>query len=151
MEIKTLHVSAIENGTVIDHIPSKVVFRVARILLLEDYPEHILIGTGLESKKLPSKGIIKIKDKYLDKEEVNKIALIAPEATHIVIENYQIKEKASVTIPDIITGITKCVNPNCITNMENVLTKFDVISKIPLKMRCRYCEKIMDKQDLNFY
>ena len=151
MEIKTLHVSAIENGTVIDHIPSKVVFRVARILLLEEYPEHILIGTGLESKKLPSKGIIKIKDKYLDKEEVNKIALIAPEATHIVIENYKIKEKASVTIPDIVTGITKCVNPNCITNMENVMTKFDVISKTPLKMKCRYCEKIMDKKDLNFY
>jgi len=151
MEIKTLQVSAIENGTVIDHIPSKVVFRVARILLLEEYPDRILIGTGLESKRLSSKGIIKIKDKYLDKEEVNKIALIAPEATHIVIKNYQITEKTTVTIPDTVTGITKCVNPNCITNMENVKTKFDVISKVPLKMRCRYCEKIMDKKDLNFY
>jgi aspartate carbamoyltransferase regulatory subunit len=151
MEVKTLQVSAIENGTVIDHIPSKVVFRVARILLLDEYRDLILIGTGLESKKLPSKGIIKIKDKFLDKEEVNKIALIAPEATHIVIRNYQITEKTTVTIPDVISGITKCVNPNCITNMENVKTKFDVISKLPLKMRCRYCEKIMDKKDLNFY
>ena len=151
MEIKTLQVSAIENGTVIDHIPSKVVFRVARILLLDEYPDRLLIGTGLESKRLPSKGIIKIKDKYLDKEEVNKIALIAPEATHIVIKNYQITEKTTVSVPDTVTGITKCVNPNCITNMENVMTKFDVISKTPLKMRCRYCEKIMDKKDLNFY
>lgn len=151
MEIKTLQVSAIENGTVIDHIPSKVVFRVARILRLDEYPDRILIGTGLESKRLPSKGIIKIKDKYLDKEEVNKIALIAPEATHIVIKNYIITDKTTVSVPDSVAGITKCVNPNCITNIETVMTKFDVISKIPLKMRCHYCEKIMDKKDLNFF
>ena len=148
--MKTLQVNAIENGTVIDHIPSKVVFAVARILNLENYNDMILIGTNLESKKLPLKGIIKIRDKYLKKEEVNKIALIAPEATHIVIENYAIKEKTVVALPDHIEGITNCVNPNCITNSEDVRTRFMVISKDPVKLRCLYCEKITDRKDLHF-
>jgi aspartate carbamoyltransferase regulatory subunit len=148
--MKTLQVNAIENGTVIDHIPSKAVFAVARILNLENYNDMILIGTNLESKKLPLKGIIKIRDKYLKKEEVNKIALVAPEATHIVIENYAIKEKTVVSIPDQIEGITRCVNPNCITNSENVKTKFNVISKNPIRLRCLYCEKITDRKDIQF-
>jgi aspartate carbamoyltransferase regulatory subunit len=148
--MKTLQVSAIENGTVIDHIPSTAVFTVARILNLEHYQDMILIGTNLESKKVPLKGIIKIKDKYLRKHEVNKIALVAPQATHIVIENYAIKGKTVVHIPDSIEGITKCVNPNCITNSENVSQKYDVISKEPLKLRCHYCEKITERNDLSF-
>jgi aspartate carbamoyltransferase regulatory subunit len=148
--MKKLEVRAIENGTVIDHIPSKSVFKVARILKLEESKDMILMGTNLDSKRLPHKGIIKLKDKYLKKEEVNKIALVAPEATHIIIENYSIKEKTVVSIPDEIQGITKCVNPNCVTNNENVVTKFYVVSKDPIRLKCHYCERITDKQDISF-
>ncbi|MDD3877465.1 MAG: aspartate carbamoyltransferase regulatory subunit [Bacteroidales bacterium] len=148
--VKELKVSALENGTVIDHIPSENVFQVIKILNLEKFKTHLLIGTNLESKKYGTKGIIKLSNKFFDKEDVNKIALAAPNATLIVIKDFRIIEKNTVRIPDKIEGIVKCFNPNCITNIEQVPTKFEVISKDDLKLHCHYCEKITNKTNIVF-
>ena len=89
----------IENGTVIDHIPSKNVFQVIKILNLETYGNQILFGTNLESKKYGTKGIIKVTNKFFKKEEINKIALVAPKASLIIIKDFKIIEKTIVEIP----------------------------------------------------
>ena len=148
--VKELKVSALENGTVIDHIPSKNVFQVIKILNLEYYGNQILFGINLESKKYGTKGIIKVHNKYFHKEDVNKIALVAPSATLIVIKDFQIVEKADLQIPDSIEGIVKCFNPNCITNVEKVSTKFTRVKDEDLKLRCHYCEKITVKNNMVF-
>jgi len=150
METKEFKVSAIENGTVIDHIPAKNVFQVIKILNLENYDNQILFGTNLESKKYGTKGIIKVSNKFFKTEEINKIALVAPRATLIIIKDYKVVEKSSVHIPDEVIKIVKCFNPNCITNHERVETKFTVTSKEELKLRCHYCEKITDKKNMTF-
>ena len=64
---KELVVSAIENGTVIDHIPTQAVYQVIHILGLEEYKDEVLIGNYLQSNKLGRKGIIKIKNKIFNK------------------------------------------------------------------------------------
>ena len=69
---KELVVSAIDNGTVIDHIPTNAVYRVIHILGLENYEDEVLIGYNLESKKLGKKGIIKIKNKFLTPKYFDK-------------------------------------------------------------------------------
>ena len=148
--VKELKVSALENGTVIDHIPSKSVFQVIRILNLENYENQILFGINLESKKFGSKGIIKVHNKYFKKEEINKIALVAPTATLITIKDFQIIEKTSLQIPGYIEGIVKCFNPNCITNIEKVVTKFYLVPDQEIKLRCHYCEKITGKNNISF-
>jgi len=145
---KELQVSAIENGTVIDHIPAKSVFQVVRILGLENCNEQILFGTNLESKKFGHKGIVKVANRFFESEEINKIALAAPTATLIVIKNYQVTEKKRVEIPDHVYKFVKCVNPNCITNHEAIPTRFDVIDKEEIKLQCLYCEKVTDKNNM---
>jgi|WetSurMetagenome_2_1015567.scaffolds.fasta_scaffold759289_2 aspartate carbamoyltransferase regulatory subunit len=147
---KELKVSAIENGTVIDHIPALSVFQVIRILNLDNIANQIMIGTNLDSQKLGKKGIIKVSNKYFESEEINKIALVAPTATLIVIKDYTVVYKAKVEIPDKIKKIVKCINPNCITNHENIPTKFIVIDKVDLKLQCHYCEKVTKKEVINF-
>jgi aspartate carbamoyltransferase regulatory subunit len=149
---KELIVSAIENGTVIDHIPSDKVFKVMRILNLETAKQQILFGVNLESKKFGKKGIVKVQDKFFEVDEINKIALVAPTATIIVIRNFEVVEKHQVTIPQSITGITKCFNPKCITNFEPVTTKFDVVAdeKNDVSLVCHYCEKITKKEHIQF-
>jgi len=148
--IKELQVSAIENGTVIDHIPTKNVFQVVKILGLENCKEQILFGTNLESKKFGRKGIIKVANLFFESDEINKIALVAPSATLIVIRNYQVAEKRKVVIPDQIVRFVKCFNPNCITNHEKITTRFNVIDKEDLRLECIYCEKVTDKNNLIF-
>ncbi len=96
---KELVVSALENGTVIDHIPSKNVFQVIKILNLDSSDNQILFGTNLESRKFGKKGIIKVKNKFFEKIEINKIAIVAPSATLIVIKDFEIIEKKQVEVP----------------------------------------------------
>lgn len=146
--VKEFKVSAIENGTVIDHIPAKNVFQVIKILHLEDTGDMVLFGTNLESKKYGRKGIVKVANKFFKKGDINKIALVAPYATLIVIKNFQVAEKFQVEVPDDIIDIVKCFNPNCVTNHERVSTKFTVIDKEEIKLLCHYCEKITDKKNM---
>ncbi len=149
-KIKELKVSAIENGTVIDHIPANAVFQVIKILKLDKFENMILFGTNLESKKYGSKGIVKVSNKFFKPEEVNRIALVAPHASMIEIKDFRVARKTIVEIPNEITGIVKCFNPNCITNHEQIIQKFTVVDKEDLRLKCHYCEKITVKNNMTF-
>jgi aspartate carbamoyltransferase regulatory subunit len=145
---KELKVSAIKNGTVIDHIPAKNLFKVISILELEKIKTQITFGTNLESKKLGLKAIIKISDKFFKDKDINKIALVAPEAKLNIIKDYTVVEKKIVEVPEQIIGIAKCFNPKCITNHESITTKFTVESKKEVSLKCMYCEKITQQDQL---
>ena len=147
---KELQVSAIENGTVIDHIPANAVFQVIRILKLESFDNMVMVGTNFESKKYGTKGIIKVSNKYFQADELNKISLVAPHASVIEIRDYEVTSKKVVEIPDEIRGIVKCFNPNCITNIEQVNTRFNVVDKDQIRLKCHYCEKITTKKTMDF-
>jgi len=148
-EPKQLSVSAIQNGTVIDHVPAKNLFKVIQILGLDKIDTQITFGTNLESKKLGKKAIIKISGVYFEDEDINRIALVAPDAKLNIIRDYEVVEKKVVVVPDSITGIAKCMNPKCITNFEHVTTKFRVVSKINVALKCHYCEKITNQENLH--
>ena len=149
MEVKKeLQVSAIKNGTVIDHIPSPNLFKVISILGLDKTSHLVTFGTNLESKQLGTKAIIKVADLFFKDAEINKISLVAPDAKLNIIKNYQVAEKKEVKVPKFIVGLAKCMNPKCITNNENMLPRFIVSQKKPVALKCEYCEKITDNQNL---
>jgi aspartate carbamoyltransferase regulatory subunit len=133
MKDKILEVSALKDGTVIDHIPADSLFKVLSILRLEKMEGMLTFGTNLLSKKLGKKAIIKLSDVFFKDKDINRIALIAPEAKLNIIKDYKVVEKKVVEIPDEINGIVKCVNPMCVTNHEKVETRFHVIDKKTVK------------------
>lgn len=145
---RELQVSAIENGTVIDHIPAEFLFQVITILGLDNCDNSVTFGNNLESKMLGKKAIIKISDKFFEDEEINKISLIAPNAKLNIIRNYKVAEKKIVESPKKVVGIAKCMNPKCITNIEPVTTRFKVIEDSPITLKCHYCEKITDHKHI---
>lgn len=148
---KKMMVSAIKNGTVIDHIPSSCLFKVISILKLENIDNQITFGLNLESKRLGSKAIIKIADKFFEQDEINKIAILAPEAKLNIIKDYQVVEKKVLTCPDKVQGITRCFNPKCVTNHQNIMPKYTVIGTTPsVSLKCEYCEKTTNFEHFNF-
>lgn len=149
-EIKQLSVSAIENGTVIDHIPANNVFKVLHILQLEKKQDQLLFGDNLSSKKYGKKGIVKLSNTFFEENEINKIAIAAPTATIIEIKNYEVVSKKSVKVPQEIVNIVKCVNPNCITNVEAVVPRLNVIDQDAMKLQCHYCEKTTNRENIIF-
>src|SRR3989344_3975774 len=148
--MKQLTISAIKEGTVIDHIPASSVFKIAEILKIKDAPNEASIATNLPSKRLGRKGIIKISNLSLEQSAIDAIALLAEGATISIIKNYEVDKKQNVKIPNSVSGIIKCFNPSCITNHEQSVTKFEVIDKKELKLRCNYCEKITTESTLRF-
>ncbi len=147
-----LKVKAIEQGTVIDHIHAQKLFKILSIIDIENLNTQIFVGNNLDSKKYGSKGIIKISDKFPSLEDINKIALIDPNAVINIIKDFKVVEKTKVQLPKTIEKIIKCINPKCITNNDNVKTKFEVIKTDDrINLKCNYCEKITDQDNIRIF
>lgn len=145
---KQLQVAALENGTAIDHIPTDAVFAVVSLLKLQKLNNRTTIGNNLRSRKMGRKGIIKISNMFFEEEEINRIALVAPNVNLNIIRNYEVVEKKHVVLPDEIKGIVKCVNPKCITNNEPMSTRFHVVDKQEVVLQCHYCEVKINKDEV---
>ena len=140
MAKKELQVAAIENGTVIDHIPAEKTYQVAHLLNLHDLDVPVTIGYNLPSSKISKKGIIKISDKFFTDEEISRLSVIAPKIVLNIIKDYEVIEKKTVETPNELHGIVRCNNPKCITNNEPMATYF-TIDKAKGLVRCHYCDK----------
>lgn len=148
---KQMMVSALKNGTVIDHIPCDKTMAVVNLLGgISNIHSTIMIGANLASKKMGHKSIIKIADKFFTDEELNKLSVVAPDVTLCIIRNFEVVEKKPVVMPTELKNIVKCANPKCITNNEPMSTLFHVIDKEHGLIKCHYCEKeqCLDKATL---
>jgi aspartate carbamoyltransferase regulatory subunit len=143
-----LQVAALENGTVIDHIPCNKVFTVVNLLGLQNSDSKITIGNNLNSKKLGRKGLIKVADRFFTNEEISRISVVAPSVKLNIIRNYEVIEKKTVEMPKELRGIVKCANPKCITNNEPMMTVFHVVDKESRLYKCHYCEKEQSLDDM---
>ncbi|MEM2110883.1 MAG: aspartate carbamoyltransferase regulatory subunit [Candidatus Bathyarchaeia archaeon] len=149
MSKKTLRVSKIKDGTVIDHITKGHALDVVKILGINGRSGGVVtIAMNVPSRKIGVKDVVKIEGRELNPEEVDKIALIAPHATINIIRNYKVAEKQRVKLPSMIYGIVKCANPTCISNNEREPVKpiFYVEKEEPLRLRCHYCVHVMEKE-----
>ncbi|HDN81381.1 MAG: aspartate carbamoyltransferase regulatory subunit [Methanomicrobia archaeon] len=144
---KELKVSAIKNGTVIDHIRPGKALEVVRLLNLENYEDSVTVAMSVRSSLHKTKDIVKIENRELSEEEVNEIALIAPESTINIIKDYEVVEKRKIELPDVIKGILTCMNPNCISRKEGS-SKFIVEKREPVVLRCYYCERLMEEGEI---
>lgn len=143
MTHKELLVSALENGTVLDHIPAENVYKALDLLELKGVESQITIGINLASKIYGKKGIIKIADKFFKDDELNKLALIAPKATVNIIRDFKVVEKKKLETPAEVIGIAKCKNPKCVTNHQPIRTHFTTVKNgDEISLKCHYCEKI---------
>ena len=146
MSKKERLVAAIENGTVIDHIPANKTSQVATLLKLSELKNPVTIGYNYPSKKVGCKGIIKVSDKFFTDEEISRLSVVAPKVVLNIIKDYEVVEKKTVETPDEIRGIVKRNNPKCITNNEPMDTVFNIVDKAHGILKCRYCDK---EQDIN--
>ena len=138
---KELQVAAIENGTVIDHIPAEKTYQVVNLLQLETLETPVTIGYNYPSNKIGRKGIIKVSDKFFTDEEISRLSVVAQNVVLNIIHDYEVVEKKTVKTPDELRGIVKCNNPKCITNNEPMNTVFHVVNKEKGILKCHYCDK----------
>lgn len=147
--MKTLKVDAIRNGTVIDHIPGGQVLRVLNILKPRKN-DVIMAGMNFPSQAMGQKDIIKIEGRELTADEVNSIALIAPRAKVNIIRDFKVVKKGTVEVPDAFEGLVRCPNPNCISNAEPIVSRFQVVKRDPVTLCCGYCERVYQTSEIEY-
>jgi aspartate carbamoyltransferase regulatory subunit len=148
---KELVVRKIERGTVIDHIPVGQALNVIRLLGIKGGEGYtVAVVMNVDSRKHGKKDIVKVEGKELSAAEVNRIALVAPEATINVIQDFEVVKKTTVKLPDRLQGMVRCTNPSCITNKprEPVTPTFRVLSRSPLLLLCEYCGTRVLQEDV---
>ncbi|HTM62905.1 MAG TPA: aspartate carbamoyltransferase regulatory subunit [Gammaproteobacteria bacterium] len=146
---KTLSVSAIQNGTVVDHITTDQTLRIMHMLRLLDKKHTVTVGFNLPSKSMKLKDLIKIENHELTPEEANQITIFAPDATINIIKNYEVVKKLTTQLPESIKSIFICPNPNCIIHSEPVESFFYIHEngKV-MKLTCKYCEKSFERNQV---
>ncbi|MFC1802916.1 aspartate carbamoyltransferase regulatory subunit [Thermoproteota archaeon] len=146
MSNKQLLVSKIENGIVIDHIPAGKAFLVLKLLKLPSDAET-LIAQNVESGSLGHKDLIKVEGTYLTSSEIDIIAFVAPNSTLNIIQDWDVKEKRVIKLPETIKGAFICPNLLCPTNKEFAApqTNFKVEKgnrTEETKLHCEFCGSI---------
>jgi len=150
MEQSDLMVRRIKDGTVIDHINEGKGLKVLEALEIDGSDGNVItIALNVPSGKLKKKDMIKVEGRFLEDGDTNKLAVIAPSSTVNIIKDYKLVEKRRVSLPNQIEEIFRCSNPDCITNsQEHIESTMEVIDKEDLVLKCRFCGRILDVNDL---
>ena len=147
MHEQKILVQAIKDGTVIDHIPAGHGMMILHLFKLAQLGERVTVGFNLTSKTHQQKDLIKIEHVHFSPRQANQLALLAPNATVNVIENYKVIKKHQLQLPDIIEDIFSCPNSNCASHTEPVNSFFYVKeSSKGTKLQCKYCEKSFSRE-----
>lgn len=147
---KTLSVSAIKNGTVIDHVRAGQGLRIMRLLrILDDKKNKVTVGLNLPSKLVGLKDLIKIEHRVLTNTEANEIVIFAPEATINIIKEFEVIKKVTTHLPGSIANVFICPNLNCITHHEPIQSHFKIEEQGQhIQLVCHYCEKTFDRDQV---
>lgn len=148
-EERAIKVSALQRGTVIDHLRHGTGLRVLAVLGLSDSDQTVSIGLNLDSKRMGRKDLIKIENKELTRGEIDKIAILSPEATLSIIRDFQVVSKLGPELEGELEGVVQCQNPSCISNHEVTPSRFLVAEREPvLRLRCAYCERVVPQDEI---
>ena len=145
--VRELKITPIKNGTVIDHIANGLALEVLRIINVQslDKDSTVSVAIRVRSGKLGWKDIVKVENMELSPRKVNAIALVTPRATISIIRDFKVQEKRAVDLPEMIVGVVRCPNPNCISNQgEPIESEFRVSRRRPVVLTCVYCDRTLD-------
>ena len=146
-EANMRRVTAIKNGTVIDHIPAGEALSVLKMLGIEGYMSNpVSLVMNVPSKKMGAKDIIKVEDRELTQNELDRLALVTSDASVAIIRAYSVAEKLEINLTEEVVNVARCTFINCITtnSREPLPHRLVVTSRDPLELRCRYCGKTQD-------
>lgn len=146
---KTLSVSAIHNGTVIDHIKQGNALRIIQLLSLLRTREKITVGLNLPSKRLGLKDLVKIEGWEIAPHQANEVVIFAPEATINIVKNFEVIQKVKTRLPANMAKVFTCPNPACISNDKHIDTLFYIEEQNKqVNLICHHCEKVYDRDNI---
>lgn len=139
-----MKIDSIKNGIVLDHIKAGNSMKIYNALGLANMECTVAMLQRVPSKKMGKKDILKIADHF--DIDFDVIGYMDPDVTVVIIKDGEVVEKKKVELPEKIVNVVKCINPRCITSIEQELDHVFVLSDREERVyRCQYCEAKQSK------
>lgn len=137
-----LQVETIKRGTVIDHVPAQIGFKLLSLFKLTEMDQRVTIGLNLPFGEVGRRDLIKTGSTFLSRDQVDQLALYAPQTTVNRIGSYEVVGRSRPGLPERISNVLVCPNSNCINHAGPVLSSFAVRKRVDdIAPKCKYCEK----------
>lgn len=132
------HFIPLKNGTVIDHLEPETGI-IIRMMLKTMADLHN--GVITVENKSPKKDIIVIKEQFLPKEIMTRIAGLSPGVTFNIMQDGRFRKIKIKQEQQVISGIGTCLNPNCVTRSgePGIQPRFINEGKNSHPFGCDYC------------
>ncbi len=142
-----LSIGGITEGVVIDHIKAGGAMKIYNYLEMDKWDTQVAIIKNATSQKMGRKDIIKVEGSI--DVDLDMLGVLDPNITFNIIKNNEIVEKRHVRMPEEVVNILQCVNPRCITSVEQELPHiFRLADKDKMTYRCIYCEQKYKEKNL---
>lgn len=146
---KTLSVSAIQEGTVIDHIKPGNALRIVQFLGVLKHGSQVTIGLNLPSKRIGKKDLIKIEGVELTSEQANDVLVFSSDVTINIVKNFEVIQKVKTHLPSSINNVFICPNLICVSQDKNVDSIFYIEEQTKqIMLTCHYCERTFEKDNM---
>jgi aspartate carbamoyltransferase regulatory subunit len=146
-----LLIPKIDNGIVIDHIPTGYGIAILEIIRRDPSMRDVVVTLGLNyrSTKFGRKDLIKLRVDDVPPRVMQHISLVCPGITIKRISDYHVEKKYVIQPPQVARNLLRCLNPSCVTNAEsNIETCFTMVDEEAKKLKCTYCERVFSLSDL---
>ena len=141
-------VNPIKDGVVLDHIQAGGAMAIYKALNLDTLGCQVAIIKNAESEKMGKKDILKICEPIDINFDI--LGYLDPGVTVSIIRDGKIVERKHLELPERVEGVIRCLNPRCITSIEQELPSvFKLTDREHRIYRCIYCEsKYKNQGDL---
>lgn len=136
-----LNVGQLQEGFVLDHIEAGKAMTIYHYLKLDKLDCTVAIIKNATSNKMGRKDIIKV-ECPINMLDLDILGFIDHRITVNIIQDGEIVDKKTLSLPEKITNVIKCKNPRCITSIEQELDHVFILTDAENEIyRCRYCEE----------
>jgi len=142
----------ISNGTIIDHIEAGNGERVRRVLNVGQFAgKPRIFAEEVRSERYGAKDVLGFQDTELTTAQLNQLSIVSERARVNIIRDGRVHRKGRAIIPNRLEGVIQCQNPKCIQDpryQEHTPSIFYTESREPLSVRCNYCDKPMEREEI---
>lgn len=134
-----MNIDGVSNGIVIDHIQAGKSMVIYELLHLDNLDSCVAVIQNATSSKYGKKDVIKI-DENIDLD-YDILGYIDTNITVNIIEDGKLARKLHMDLPANLKNIVKCINPRCITSVEQEIEhSFKLVDRQKKIYRCEYCD-----------
>ena len=134
-----MNIDGVNNGIVLDHISAGKSMKIYELLGLDKIDSCVAVIKNVSSEKYGKKDIIKIDE--LIELDYDILGYVDSNITVNRVKNGKLEKKEHMALPEKLKNVVKCINPRCITSVEQGLDhEFRLVDKDNKVYRCVFCD-----------